>query len=74
MGRTEVNVFLVAMAILPFLQNILLNALNIYIYIHTCMNQYIIFRQNFSDKNFRQRSFLHTKGHPNLHSRQGPFG
>ena len=49
MGRTEVNVFLVAMAILPFLQNMLLN-IGTGHYTHVYV--YIIFRQNFSDKNF----------------------
>ena len=43
MGRTEVNMFLVAMAILPFLQNMLLH-------IGTGHYIYIIFRQNFRDK------------------------
>ena len=54
MGRTEVNVFLDAMAILPFLQNMLLNigpGHYIYIYIlYTYMYVYTIFSQNFSDK------------------------
>ena len=50
MQRTEVNVFLVAMAILPLLQNMLLN-IGIGHYIHVCMyTVYIIFRQSFSDK------------------------
>ncbi len=51
MRRTEVNVFLVAMAILPFLQTMLLN-IGTGHYIHVCMyTVYIIFRQNFSRKN-----------------------
>ena len=50
MRRTEVNVFLVAMAILPFLQNMLPN-IGTGHYIHVCMyTVYIIFRQNFSRK------------------------
>ena len=49
MRRSEVNVFLVAMAILPFLQNLLLN-IGTGHYIHECMyTVYLIFRQNFSD-------------------------
>ena len=50
MRRTEVNVFLVAMAILPFLQNMLLSIGTghyIHAYVYTV---YIIFRQNFSEK------------------------
>ena len=50
MRRTEVNVFLVAMAILPFLQNMLLN-IGTGHYIHVCMyTVYMNFRQNFSRK------------------------
>ena len=47
MGRTEVNVFLVAIAILPFLQYMLLNiGTGHYIYMYV----YMIFHQNLSDK------------------------
>ena len=50
MRRTEVNLFLVAMAILPFLQNMLLN-IGTGHYIHVCMyTVYMNFRQNFSQK------------------------
>ena len=53
MRRTEVNVFLVAMAILPFLQNMLLN-IGTGRYTHVCMyTVYIILRQNFRDNFFR---------------------
>ena len=45
MGRTEVNVFLVAMAIPPFRQNMLLN-IGIYMYV------YILFRQNLNEKDY----------------------
>ena len=52
MGRTEVNVFPVFMAILPFLQNMLLNiGTGHYIHVCNCI-VYIILRQNFSDKQF----------------------
>ena len=60
MRRTEVNVFLVAMAILPFLQNMFLN-IGTGHYIHLCMytvylqckirHVYMNFRQNSSPKN-----------------------
>ena len=60
MRRTEVSVFLVAMAILPFLQNMFLN-IGTGHYIHVCMytvylqcknkHVYMNFRQNFSQKN-----------------------
>ena len=58
MGQTKVNVFLVAMAIVPFLQNMFLKigtglytvCIQYFIYIYIYMYVYIIFRQNFSDK------------------------
>ena len=63
MGRTEVNVFLVAMAILPFLQDMLLHR---HWTLYTC---HIIFRHNCSDKiysrhfrkNFSRDYSLHTE-------------
>ena len=54
MGRTEVNVLLVAMAILPFLQNMLLN-IGTGRYIHVCI-YYIMYTYSFA-KNFAITKF-----------------
>ena len=77
MGQTEVNVFLVAMAILPFLQNMLLNIDAG----HYIMYVYIIFRQKLRDKKkilspFQKTTLaetLHYITYPKSYTKETPF-